>query len=102
MEFDKAISMMNGCLSYVQEYRETGFNEAVMKAKETATLLDVPAEFKATRVRRRRRMFDDESRDEMNETPEEQFKREFFYTLVDAVLVSLEERFTLFKEYTST
>ena len=78
MEFEKAISLMDGCLSYIQEYRESGFDEALIKARETANLLGVPAEFPATRVRRRRRMFDYESRDQIEESPEEKFKREFF------------------------
>ena len=99
MEFEKAISLMDGCLSYIQEYRESGFDEALIKARETANLLGVPAEFPATRVRRRRRMFDYKSRDKIEESPEEMFKREFFYTLMDSVIVSIEERFTLFKDH---
>ena len=35
------------------------------------------------------------------ESPEEKFKREFFYTLIDTVLVYLDERFTAFKEHSS-
>ena len=61
MEFDNAITLMNGCLSYIKDYRNTGFTSAVINSKEIANLINVPTEFKSTLVHRRKRMFEYES-----------------------------------------
>ena len=87
MEMDNAIVLMDGCLKYVRDYRENGFCNAMINAKEITSELDIPADFAAVRHRRHRRMFDYESNEVIQETSEQRFKREFFLPLIDTVLV---------------
>ena len=53
------------------------------------------------RIRRVKRQFDYESRDDrISESPQKQFEIEFFNPLVDTLIVSIEERFAQFYEHT--
>ena len=65
---------MIDCLSYIKAYRNTGFTSAVINSKVTANLINVPTEFKSTRVSRRKSMFEYDSRYEVAECPEEKFE----------------------------
>ena len=58
--------------------------------------------FPEMRNQRRKAQFDYECADEMNRlTPEQRFKADFFYKLLDQTLVSVQSRFQQIKDWNS-
>lgn len=60
--------------------------------------------FKKIRIRKIKRLFTYEQDDEpinLNKTPEEKFKIEYFYQIVDTAIQSMELRFQQFEEYSN-
>ncbi|XP_069460610.1 zinc finger MYM-type protein 1-like [Ambystoma mexicanum] len=96
-----ATSLMKGCIQFFVAYRDNGFENAIIAAKEMAADLGVEPSFKEIRIRQRKRQFDYEGRDYLTQTqsPEEKFKRELFYVLVDTAHGSIEERFGQMKDH---
>ncbi|XP_069486304.1 zinc finger MYM-type protein 1-like [Ambystoma mexicanum] len=96
-----ATSLMKGCIQFFVAYRDNGFENAIISAKEMAADLGVEPAFKEIRIRQRKRQFDYEGRDDLTQTqsPEEKFKREYFYVLVDTAHGSIEERFGQMKDH---
>ena len=61
----------------------------------------VPASKSKHRIRRVKRQFDYESRDDrIPQSPQKQFEIEFFNSLLDTLIVSIEKRFAQFYEHT--
>ena len=68
--------------SFLQDYRQNGYNTAMVSAREIAEDVGVESAFVEKRKRNRNRMFDNESEDQSSELSQEsQFKVNFFYTL---------------------
>lgn len=87
------------CLEFLNRFRENGYVDVVISAKEIAAELDIEPVFPKKRIRKRKRIFLYESSEEVQSSPEETFKREVFYPLVDNVLNSLKKRSTALKEH---
>ena len=68
------LSSFQNLLKWLNTYKEHGFTDALIDAKELAQELDVEPVFKAHRLRRRRGFFDDESVDEPESDPELHFQ----------------------------
>ena len=70
---------------FLQRYRETGFEFAITSAQEIAKEMEVMSTtFPEMRNQRRKAQFDYECADEINRlTPEQRFKADFFYKLLD-------------------
>ena len=68
--------------SFLQDYRQNGYNTAMVSAREIAEDVGVESAFVEKRKRNRNRMFDYESEDQSSELSQEsQFKVNFFCTL---------------------
>ena len=68
--------------SFLQDYRQNGYNTAMVSAREIAEDVGVESAFVEKRKRNRNRMFDYESEDESSGLPQEsQFKVIFFCIL---------------------
>ena len=80
----------------------TGYQDALCAARELADTLEVDPIFKEIRPRRRKKAFDYESNDNVSETSEEKYKREFFDSLVNTAQISLEERFVQLQNHKHT
>ena len=63
MHIDVAIEELGKLISFLQKYIETGFDEALMRAKEIAIEMRVEAKFREKRTIRKKRHFDDHDRD---------------------------------------
>lgn len=101
IDLSLCVKLIENCYNYFVAYRVNGFNSAITNAKELAIELGIDPVFKNTkRIRRVKRQFEYESCDEPVETHEKKFETEFFNTLLDVVLVSLQERFIQLKEHT--
>lgn len=89
----------NKCLEFLNRFRENGYVDAVISAKEIAAELGIEPVFPEKRIRKRKRVFSYESSEEVQSSSEETFTREVFYPLVDNVLASLEKRSTVLKDH---
>jgi len=101
MLIDVAIKKVKGLISFFEGYRETGFLQALESAKEIALEMDIGTTFTKKRKITRKRHHDENLEDTNIATmsPEELFRIEYFNTLIDQAIVSLETRFEQYKEY---
>ena len=80
--------------SFLQDYRQNGYNTAIVSAREIAEDVGVESALVEKRKRNRNRMFDYESEDQSSELPQESlFKVNFFLHLVDHAIASPNDRF---------
>ncbi|XP_066313637.1 uncharacterized protein [Miscanthus floridulus] len=101
MLIDVAIKKVKGLISFFEGYRETGFLQALESAKEIALEMDIGTTFTKKRKITRKRHHDENPEDTNIATmsPEELFRIEYFNTLIDQAIVSLETRFEQYQEY---
>jgi hypothetical protein len=100
---DKAVNMQTATdlISQVKNYfielrSDKGFEEILVDAKDLADTLEVESEFQqSTRIRPRRvkRQFNYESEDHLVVEPNQEFKINFFFFILDKSINSLDERF---------
>ena len=87
-------SEMHTAQSFLQDYRQNGYNTAMVSAREIAEDVGVESALVEKRKRNRNRMFDYEAEDQSSKLPQEsQFKVNFFLHLVDHAIASLNDRF---------
>ncbi|XP_043942864.1 zinc finger MYM-type protein 1-like [Protopterus annectens] len=89
----------------LQKYRATGYKKAKVTATELAEELDVELKFPGAdevRPRKKRKLSGYEADDECLISPEQNFKVNFFYTLVDVALSSVQDRFTQLAPHSAT
>jgi hypothetical protein len=101
MLIDVAIEKVQGLISFFEGYRETGFLEALERAKEIALELDIGATFREKRDIKRKKQFD-ENPDDINiatQSAVESFRVNYFIPLVDQAIYSLTNRFEQYKGY---
>ncbi|XP_039311326.1 uncharacterized protein LOC113005043 [Solenopsis invicta] len=102
MDLGSAVSLMESCAEYIENYRLNGFAKALVDAKELAKSLDVDPIFVQKRVNRKKRMFNYEHSDETMSDPQNLFKTKIFYVILDTAITSLKERFKQLKEFQDT
>ena len=82
ISLDVIKSKIHTTQSFLQDYRQNGFNTAVVDDREIAEEVGVESAFVKKRKRNRNKMFDYESEDQSSKLPQEsQFKVNFFCTL---------------------
>ncbi|XP_042441417.1 zinc finger MYM-type protein 1 [Zingiber officinale] len=99
MDIDAAIKLLQGIIIFLEEYRESGFDKAMVEAKEMATEMGIEAVFREKRVVRRKKQFDESSSTEIALSAEESFRVNYFLFIVDQAHSSIESRFAQFKKY---
>lgn len=99
-DFDlaSALDLLQNCKIFFKNLRsDSSFDETIIDAKELATEIDVEANFGSTitrhRVRRIKRNFSYEARDEPIEDTKEKYKIDFFYFTINQALNALDARF---------
>jgi hypothetical protein len=88
-------------ICFFNQYRETGFSNALEAAKEISFEMDVGTTFHKKRQIKRKRHFD-ENPDEINDAiqiVEESFRINYFIPIVDQAISSLARRFEQYKGY---
>lgn len=91
----QCINLIENVTAFLKGYRENGFTEIEINAKDIAAQMNISPEFPLVsqfRLRKRKR-FDNERPDEPIIDPRQTFKVEFFNYIIDVALNSLEERF---------
>ncbi|KAK6121516.1 hypothetical protein DH2020_044746 [Rehmannia glutinosa] len=102
MLIDIAMIKVKGLIASFEEYRETGFGEAISTAKEIASSMEIDPIFPERRQIYRKRQFDEISREPSQirrVSPEEDFRVHYFLYIVDQTIGSLKKRFEQYEEY---
>lgn len=104
MDIDAAIFQLKGLVSFLKDYRETGFERAKVEAMRIANEMEIEPEFyvKPKRSRKRKRHFDEDVQDVdegMVLQREEGFRIDYFINIMDQAIVSVETRFEQFQRY---
>jgi hypothetical protein len=102
MLIDVAMEKIKGLISFFEEYRETGFKNALNYATEIALELNIDPVFPQKRKIQRKRQFDGNLNTASVELSEEEsFRVNYFLYLVDQAVVSLKTRFEQYQQYES-
>ncbi|XP_042460344.1 zinc finger MYM-type protein 1-like [Zingiber officinale] len=99
MDIDVVIKLLQGIIIFLEEYRESGFDKAMVEAKEMASEMGIEAVFREKRVVRRKKQFNESSSTEIALSAEESFTVNYFLFIVDQAHSSIEFRFAQFKKY---
>uniref|UniRef100_A0A7N0TVB4 TTF-type domain-containing protein n=1 Tax=Kalanchoe fedtschenkoi TaxID=63787 RepID=A0A7N0TVB4_KALFE len=102
MLIDVAIDIIKGLVSFFERYMDVGFSNAVEEVKKIAIELDVDPLFPHRRQIRRKKYFDENSRDEsliILQSPEDAFRVNYFLYIVDQAISLLSKRFEQFEDY---
>jgi hAT family C-terminal dimerisation region len=100
IDFIQFSEMLEKCCLYLENYRQTGFEQAIVAATEIASELNVQPLFKTQkRLRRVKRRQGEEAVDEPINEPKKKFEVEFFNALLDTVLMSMKERFQQLQDF---
>ncbi|XP_045802280.1 zinc finger MYM-type protein 1-like [Trifolium pratense] len=99
MRMDVAIEQLKGLISFFEKYREDGFENAMISAKEIASEMDIEPKFREKRIIHRKKRFDESVDNEVSKTPEESFKSDYFLYILDHAITSFQSRFEQFKIY---
>ncbi|CAI8619728.1 unnamed protein product [Vicia faba] len=83
MSIDVAIEQLKGLISFFKKYKEYGFENTIISAKEIATEMDIEPKFREKRIIRRKRQFDEIIDKEVLKTLEESFKSDYFLYILD-------------------
>jgi len=102
MDILNASKLLEKCLIFVTEYRNTGYLTAIITAKDIAREAEIEPVFKAVRIRKKKRMFGYEASDEMPLDPEELFKTTIFYPMIDTIESALKTRFEQLLTFNTT
>ncbi|XP_035842043.1 zinc finger MYM-type protein 1-like [Helianthus annuus] len=97
---DVAIDEVDKLIKFFKNYREVGFSKALDEAREIANEIGVNAEFRQKRVIYRKKQFDESSSvEEVTFSPEEDFRVNYFLSIVDQAIFSLETRFEQYQKF---
>ncbi|XP_058778632.1 uncharacterized protein LOC131652705 [Vicia villosa] len=99
MRIDVAIEQLKGLILFLEKYRENGFENAMISAKEIAFEMDIEPKFHEKRIIRRKKQFDEIIDNEVVKSPEESFKSDYFLYIIDQAITSFQSRFEQFKIY---
>ncbi|KAG8318191.1 hypothetical protein J6590_108579 [Homalodisca vitripennis] len=92
-------NLLQKTLQFIDDFRKDSLNDSVSKAKEICSEIDVEPLFKEKHQRTKNKLFDYESKSDYKATPEEEFKRNVFYPLLDIMQASLKERLIQFSNH---
>ncbi|XP_058216911.1 uncharacterized protein LOC131327797 [Rhododendron vialii] len=92
MDIDVAVKQLKGLITYFERYRENGFVEAMVEAKEMASEMKIEPSFVEKRIICRKKQFDEDISEEVTQLFEESFRVNYFLYIVDKGLSSLKNR----------
>jgi len=79
MCINMAIEQLKGLLSFFETYRENGFENVFISAKEIASEMDVEPKFREKRTSRKKKQFDENIENEVIKSPQESFRIDYFF-----------------------
>ncbi|XP_040364313.1 zinc finger MYM-type protein 1-like [Rosa chinensis] len=99
MHVDTAIKELERLLSFLQKFRETGFEESLIEAKEIASEMGIEPVFMEKRTIHKKRQFGESSSEAVTQSAAESFKVNYFLYIVDQAISSFKTRFEQFKTF---
>lgn len=99
IDVGKCVDMLQGLILFLEEYRNNGFEIAKSEAEKIALELEIEPTFRESRVRRRKKFFEESATDEPIQVAEESFRVNYFLVMVDTIISSVQTRFVQFKKY---
>ncbi|CAM5088949.1 unnamed protein product [Eretmochelys imbricata] len=102
MQLDSTFTLLNNTQDFLVKYRENGFKEAQVTARELAQALGIEPKFpcpSVTRVSRKRRQEEYEGADEPTDNPEKKFEVECFNVVMDKAISAIDERFNTLRAH---
>ncbi|XP_030479295.1 uncharacterized protein LOC115696539 [Cannabis sativa] len=99
MQIDVAIKELKILLSFLQKYRETGFENALTKATEIASMMEVEPVFIEKRKVYRKKQFDESVNEGVTQSAAESFKIDYFLCIIDQAISSFKTRFEQFQNF---
>jgi len=99
MCINKVIEQLKGLLQFFETYRENGFENAFIYAKEIASEMDVEPKFREKITSCRKNQFDENIENEVIKSPQESFRIHYFLYIIDKTITTLQNRFEQFKIY---
>ncbi|XP_071739068.1 uncharacterized protein [Rutidosis leptorrhynchoides] len=102
MLLDVTIKSLDGLVNFLENYRNTGLDRAIIEAKKIAETIDVEPEFPVKRASCRKKQFDEIPNTEREQqSAKEKFKTDYFLVLVDMALSQIKTRFEQMKHFES-
>lgn len=101
-DIDEGMESFEKLLSWLRIYREEGFNDVLVGANELAESVELPLEFRQfqeKKLRRRKRMFSYETKDQPLDDPKEAYRIQCFNLVLDQAIQSMECRFEQLKSH---
>lgn len=101
-DLNSATKQLEATKSYLLSCRcDDGFQKVLVDATEVAQDLEIEPQFEKeqSRKRRKKRLFDYEAHEESLEDSSQKFKVEFYYSVLDMAIQSVEERFHQLHSY---
>ena len=99
MCINMTIEQLKGLLSFFETYRENGFENEFISAKEIASEMDVEPKFREKRTSRKKKQFDENIENGVIKSPQEPFRIDYFLYIVHKTITTLQNRFEQFKIY---
>ncbi|KAL4084123.1 hypothetical protein QTP88_027958 [Uroleucon formosanum] len=99
IDLDVSMSLLNGLIIFLENYRENEFELAKVKAEEIRSPMRIELKFKKNRIRKKTKMFHYEGMDYFLTNEEENFRVKYFLVLVDQTLASVKKRFEQITQY---
>ncbi|PRQ22416.1 putative carboxylesterase [Rosa chinensis] len=92
MHVDTSIKELERLLSFLQKFRETGFEESLIEAKEIASEMGIEPVFMEKRTIHKKRQFGESSSEAVTQSAAESFKVNYFLYIVDQAISSFKTR----------
>ncbi|XP_026424696.1 uncharacterized protein LOC113321002 [Papaver somniferum] len=100
MHLDTAVKRFKDLVSFIDNYRNTGFENSLIEAKAVAATMGIEPHFPEKRIIKRTRHFDDESApEEAPPSGKDSFEVNYFNYILDQAISSLTSRFEQFREF---
>ncbi|XP_022858956.1 zinc finger MYM-type protein 1-like [Olea europaea var. sylvestris] len=99
MDINEAIKLLQALISFLEDYRESGFASAMDEAKQMASKMGIEAVFQKKRSIRRKKQFDESGTEEITYSAEDSFRVEYFLFIIDQARSSLQTCFEQFTHY---
>ena len=90
---DAAISQINDAMKYFEKYIDEEFFPSLYHAKTIAFEMGIENNFRTKCHAQQKRQFDECDNEEVIQSPQEDFRVNYFLVLVDMAIYSLSERF---------
>jgi hypothetical protein len=101
MCIDATLKQIQGTMSYFQTYKNEGFHNSLVIAKEIAEEMGVRPSFPIRRRASRKKQFDETDCEEANLQAEKAFEVDYLLVMVDIAIGSLETRFQELQSFKS-